>query len=67
MSRRTLAPLFFAGLVGLAACGSSSAPANQPTTTVDAMKDKKTDTTAMADKKTDTTAMQDKTATTAKP
>ena len=73
MSRRTLAPLLFAGLVGLAACGSSSTtPSNQPTaTTVDAMKDKAmTETTdARKDKAmTETTdAMKDKATTTAKP
>jgi len=63
MSRRTLTPLLFAGLVGLAACGSSSTtPANQPkanTATTAAMKDK-----AMTET---TDAMKDKATTTAKP
>ena len=64
MSRRILAPLLFAGFVGLAACGSSSTtPSNQPkattATTADAMKDK-----AMTET---SDAMKDKATTTAKP
>ncbi len=59
--RLTVVPVAFAGVLGLAACGSSSgSPANQPATTV-AMKDgdKMTETTVAmkdGDKMTETTA-----------
>ena len=53
MTRLTLVPVLFAGLLGLAACGSSStSPTNAPTATTVAMKD--------GDKMTETTvAMKD--------
>ena len=41
MSRRILAPLLFAGFVGLAACGSSSTtPPHQPKATTKALDSK---------------------------